>query len=189
MTILKKLPAFTVSLVVLACSSLAHASTIDFSAFAKNIGTNSAISISTTQALLSGTASLYGTVVNLKSFEWNFTSGDSFPFNDYSFLGLSGQSPVTLANIVTTGDFPASTGWKTYVFSRAYSGAITFGVANDIDENLGSQLALRNLTTMVPVPEPETYLLHLSGLGLLGAVARRRRNRLQAAARARLATT
>ena len=189
MRFLKKIPAFSVSLMVLACSSLAQASTLDFASFAKNIGTNSAISITTTGASLSGTASLQGSVVNLKTFEWNFTSGDGFPFNDYSFLRLSGNPVITLADISGTGDTPASTGWQTYVFARSYSGAITFGVANDIDENTPSYLVLRNLTTMVPVPEPETYLLHLSGLGLLGAVARRRNNRLKAAARAALATT
>lgn len=189
MHMLKKIPAFSVSLMMLACSSLAHASTIDFSSFAKNIGTNSSMAITSTQASLSGTASLVGTVVNLKSFEWNFTSGDSFPFNDYSFISLSNNVPVRLADVFSTGDSPASTGWSTYTFARSYSGKITFGVANDIDENTASRLVLRNLTAMAPVPEPETYLLHLSGLGLLGAVARRRRNRLTAAAQARLATT
>ena len=189
MHILKKIPALSISLLVLACGSLAQANTLDFTSFAKNIGTNSAISITTTGAALSGSASLLGSVVNLKSFEWNFTSGDGFPFNDYSFLGLLTNPVITLADISGTGDAPASTGWQTYVFSRSYSGAISFGVANDIDENNPSFLALRNLTTLAPVPEPETYLLHLSGLGLLGAVARRRSNRLKAAGRAALATT
>ncbi|MDR1854328.1 MAG: FxDxF family PEP-CTERM protein [Azoarcus sp.] len=32
--------------------------------------------------------------------------------------------------------------------------------------------------TAVPVPEPETYAMLLAGLGIVGMVARRRRNRV-----------
>ena len=46
---------------------------------------------------------------------------------------------------------------------------------NDIGNYLGAQNAAVNLNVAV-VPEPETYALFMAGLGLMGFIARRRKN-------------
>ena len=41
----------------------------------------------------------------------------------------------------------------------------------------GRGLVADNLTFATPVPEPETYMMLLAGLGVIGVIARRRRDR------------
>lgn len=55
-----------------------------------------------------------------------------------------------------------------------------FGDANpapvDLGGYLGAQNGAVNLAAIAAVPKPETYAMLLAGLGLIGAVARRRRS-------------
>jgi hypothetical protein len=56
----------------------------------------------------------------------------------------------------------------------ASAGCIGFVTAESSDTNVYFDVTI----TAVPVPEPETYAMLLAGLGIVGMVARRRRNRV-----------
>lgn len=69
------------------------------------------------------------------------------------------------------------TGWITmsYEFASAGTYWLELGVVNWSDSLYDSGLAFAG--TLVPVPEPETYVMMLAGLGLLAWVAQRRKPR------------
>lgn len=121
----------------------------------------------------------------------------SYGYNGFEKIAVTTPSLQLSANtkyvafFSTSGLQTASTGvnrWG-YLTSNAYSGGefVFFNNGNDVTKvtstnwdgpqwwgGNGSDLAFQvELTT--PVPEPETYAMLLAGLGLMGAVARRRR--------------
>jgi len=61
-------------------------------------------------------------------------------------------------------------------FTPATDGSYALTFANQSGDNLGIILLDVEITNVIP--EPETYALMLAGLGMLGAVSRRRRNSL-----------
>ena len=108
------------------------------------------------------------------SFDWNFVANDYM--NDRSVFKVmdSGNtviSSVTLADVSTVGDYKA-TGWKhyTYTFASAGSGSINFGVYNDTDTALPSQLLIDKVTA---APSPEPASMTLFGMGLAGLIGSR----------------
>ena len=83
-------------------------------------------------------------------------------------------TPYTLSSVGSLGntdDNSSTTGWQTYSFDTPFTGTIQFGVANRVDDDVASTLAVRDVVS-TPVPEPSTYGL-LGGLVLLGLVLRR----------------
>ena len=79
-----------------------------------------------------------------------FAGATSFPAGGFSSLSITGGQLVLTAN-AGAGSFAAITGQPQNKLSFAF--------------------------TANPVPEPETYALLLAGLGIVGAVARRRQQR------------
>ena len=59
-----------------------------------------------------------------------------------------------------------------YSFSNLLSGNYTLKASGTV-ANGGFNLLITNYT-VTPVPEPETYAMLLAGLGVMGAIARRR---------------
>lgn len=119
-----------------------------------------------------------GTNVTLCSSLCTFTetlkTGDSISGN-FIFTSFSGQtlpgSTVNYTSNVTitsgTGLFSGATGGGTVSGSQTYS-------ATSVLSGISTQRSMVSVTT-APVPEPDTYGMLLSGLALMGFVARRRK--------------
>ncbi len=76
------------------------------------------------------------------------------------------------------------TGWVSSAYTLASAGSyiLEFGVINFLDSGYNSGLAFDGITIggapISPVPEPESLAMLLAGLGLIGASARRRQQKL-----------
>lgn len=155
---------------ILAISTSAQANIIDLTTFSKNIGTSGSAAVTSNYANITATASISNLVSNLTSFQWFFQSNDYLPYNDFAYVTLNGLQTV-LSNVATVGNY-GNSGWQTFNFASAYTGQITFGATNVLDNALSSQVFIKNLNT---VPAPATGALLLTGLGLIGFTARRRK--------------
>lgn len=96
------------------------------------------------------------------TFSEAFVGGNS-TFGTFTFTGLSAAG--------FTGTFNVLGG------SGLYAGAIGHGDvfgSDNFQTGVSTHTSIGSITT--PVPEPETYGMMLMGLGLMGFVARRRRN-------------
>lgn len=130
------------------------------------IGYNSAM-----KQTLTGAAGLYQL-----SF-WYSARPNTGLTNDLQFT-LDGSSPVTLLSGVSNNT--SNHIWQNYtaLFNFDGSGDLTFYAAGVFD-TYGGSLDKISFTT-APIPEPETYAMMLAGLGLLGAMTRRRKQKLPA---------
>lgn len=87
-------------------------------------------------------------------FDWNFVTEDYMPYNDVSFLSITGNSLIFLADVSTTTtsnnmtsnyfSFAHQTGYNTYsyVFTQAGTYTLGFGVFNRIDNVVASGLLI-----------------------------------------------
>lgn len=100
--------------------------------------------------------------------------------------GIDGVGDLLIQYRVGVGSTPAWGAWSTLsgvqedpdsgAFSLSkLSGALTAGQTYSF-ELKGTASQATYTVTLAPVPEPETWAMLLSGIGLLGAVARRRRS-------------
>lgn len=111
----------------------------------------------------------------------------TFTLNSFVIAGAWGSQTLTvegyndgvLVHSSALGVTPAaatfSPGWTGIDELRITTGS---DFANSVIGGDGKHWALDNLTineSAAPIPEPETYAMMLAGLGLLGVVARRRR--------------
>lgn len=94
-------------------------------------------------AALKTTLSLHaGDIVSL---DWNFTTDDYLPYNDFGFASVNGAA-FLLSDIQATGSY-GSTGWHTFTYTVPTDGIYTFGagVMNDKDQAVTSFLAVDNI--------------------------------------------
>lgn len=91
-----------------------------------------------------------------------------------SFNGNSGEGPAA-ASMMALQSFAEGAGGNTTA-TLSWLGA---GVAADVyGQGSSARASINQMSFTVvaaPVPEPETYAMFLAGLGVIGAVARRRR--------------
>ncbi len=94
--------------------------------------------------------------------------------NDLSFT-FDGSAPVTVLNGVSNARSDHS--WLNYstVINFDGNGLLTF-YASGISDSYGGSLDMVSFTSLIP--EPETYVMLLTGLGLLGFVAHRRKKNI-----------
>jgi len=91
----------------------------------------------------------------------------------------SRDSIVYSGSVLTTS---ASSGTGTFSFNNLIAGKykLTFSgiwdTPNHSFQKVNEDVSLANLATITPVPEPASYAMLLAGLGVMGFVARRRRN-------------
>ena len=164
-----------------AFSPLANAAILDMHQFKMDGYYDTSKPIETNHAYLESFTGISGQVSNLASFQWNFSQFD----DGYSYAGLVTPSAIPeyfeLANSSLVNS-DGATGWQTYVFATPYTGDLRIFL--EIASISDPHLELRNFsdtstsTPVIPaVPEPETYAMLLAGLGLTGAIARRRAKR------------
>ena len=129
----------------------------------------------------------FGVLQNISSISQTFTSGIQA---DYSFsfdLALrgshydAGQAVAVKLDGQLLGTFSPTTSWSALSVSALQVAAGThtlqFAGTNPLNK-VDTSAFLDNVTmTVTPVPEPETYAMFLAGLGLMGAVARRRKQK------------
>lgn len=111
--------------------------------------------------------------VDHAAFYYGNNGGGSF----FNVLGLSDSNFSMTASLVgSLATLTITGGSGTQTFTHDY-GAASFG--SGVGVGVYGNARLDNFSTDVnstaPVPEPETYAMLMAGLGLLGAIARRRK--------------
>ena len=128
---------------------------------------------------MAGGISSFVTSLNAK-----LTTADSaiYSIGTPGYVGVSGATTGTLLNFATTGTFANSTYASGLGFLRINAPATTIAAStytpyldgtNSVKLYLDGNNAL-NIAAVTAVPEPESFAMLLAGLGLMGAIARRR---------------
>jgi hypothetical protein len=136
----------------------------------------------TTIYTLTLTFDLTGFDPNTASFDGRFRADDSVRIflNSGSNLVSPAPSPNTFSS---WGDFNANSGFvsglNTLVFEVSNTG---FGTATNFPTNPVGLRVEFETSSVAAIPEPEIYAMLAAGLGLMGFIARRRRQQLAAAA-------
>lgn len=158
-------------------SSVAHAAFADLTTF---VGTPGVTTTANQAILKDPTLSVYdgetltGTVTGLTSFDWHYEA--SIASAGYATVATSFGSAILLDESSVTG---ADSGPQTYTFSTPYTGFIKFLQYAYAGGEAGATLTISNLavaSVVSPVPEPESYAMLLAGLGVMGAIARRKKS-------------
>ena len=102
---------------------------------------------------------------------WYSARPNTGPTNNLTFT-IDGSAPVTVLNGVSNGG--SNHNWQNYTALINFdgSGDLYFS-ATGISDSYGGSLDKVSFTTAIP--EPETYAMMLAGLGMLGFMAKRRK--------------
>jgi hypothetical protein len=165
---MKKLLAVLATCALLATGTAQAA--YDLTTFTAGASSGGSVAQTADSATLTATSWMSKAVYNVTSFDWYFNGADYLPYNDYAYVSLDGAQTI-LASIASVGNY-GNSGWQTYTFGSAFTGLLEFGAINALDSVLDSSLTIQNVSV---VPEPETYAMLLVGLGLIGFMARRRK--------------
>jgi T1SS-143 domain-containing protein len=79
------------------------------------------------------------------SFDWNFATADSLPFDDFAFFTVSPSTANLLADVQAVAGGGTS-GWQTVSYTAPTAGTYTlgFGVMNAVDNTVNSTLTIDN---------------------------------------------
>jgi hypothetical protein len=116
------------------------------------------------------------------SFDWKASHPNTSQTMDFAILGAGAGSP-SLGGIAVSGGYsgPFNSGSPFMHFSTTFVADSTTATLRFHDTSRSSFNAdqiLDNVSMVAaPVPEPETYAMLMAGLGLLGAISRRRARR------------
>jgi hypothetical protein len=134
-----------------------------------------------------GTVSPQNVATNAGGQAASISSINGFTLND-AFFTAAWNHRLNLKAVATDGvntyikNFILDTsGPQDIVFNFANITSVTFTSFGGIDAGFGgggTHFAMDNLTINAPVPEPETYAMLMAGLGVMGFVARRRKNKV-----------
>jgi hypothetical protein len=92
----------------------------------------------------------------------------------FTLGAFSGTAPTSVNNIVTGNSFSGATGYiADFSFNNSYK-FYKFGVSSFAASEGNAD---QELSAVAAVPEPETYATMMVGLGVMGAVARRRKGK------------
>ncbi|QPF91352.1 VCBS domain-containing protein [Bradyrhizobium commune] len=107
-----------------------------------SLGPNTSIYPTDGAALVTPLSLHAGDIVSL---DWNFTTDDYLPFNDFAFASVNGAA-FLLSDIEATGSY-GSTGWHTFTYTVQTDGTYSFGtgVMNEKDYAVTSFLAVDNI--------------------------------------------
>lgn len=117
-----------------------------------------------------------------------FLGFDYFPYDDSAYIkitGLSGQQLLYTNAVSLVGDF-ASSGWRPFQSDVLGAGhyILSAWVNDAFEPGYSSQLLMDGLSIqrmVTGVPEPMTWLLLITGFGVVGGQLRARRRGLSAA--------
>ncbi|MBW7966256.1 VCBS domain-containing protein [Bradyrhizobium sp. BR 10261] len=107
-----------------------------------SLGPNTSIYPTDGSALVTPLSLHAGDIVSV---DWNFTTDDYLPYNDFAFASVNGAA-FLLSDIAATGSY-GSTGWHTFTYKIQTDGTYAFGagVMNEQDYAVTSFLAVDNI--------------------------------------------
>ncbi|XYL60585.1 VCBS domain-containing protein [Bradyrhizobium sp. DASA03076] len=107
-----------------------------------SLGPNTSIYPTDGSALVTQLSLHAGDIVSV---DWNFTTDDYLPYNDFAFASVNGAA-FLLSDIEATGSY-GSTGWHTFTYKIQTDGTYAFGagVMNEKDYAVTSFLAVDNI--------------------------------------------
>jgi len=97
------------------------------------------------------------------------------PTNDYAMRDLAGQTVTSFAKGVDLMPFQDSNRPSFDLAAQPYFLRLTGTMLNGSGDLTGLLKVTASSAVIAAVPEPETYAMFLAGLGVIAAVARRRR--------------
>jgi len=117
-----------------------------------------------------------------EAFVMNVCCAGPFPGNSPSILEFSVAGPATESLGTATTNLALAGTWEglSKSWNSGLNTSVTLSLINRNTAAAGNDFAIDDVflgtaSTVTPVPEPETYALMLAGLGIVGAIARRRR--------------
>jgi hypothetical protein len=118
-----------------------------------------------------------------EAFVMNVCCAGPFPGNSPSILEFSVAGLATESLGTATTNLALAGTWEglSKSWNSGLNTSVTLSLINRNTAAAGNDFAIDDVflgtaSTVTPVPEPETYALMLAGLGIVGAIARRRRN-------------